>query len=672
MLPDLFRRLKPVYGQRIDTLWVAYQVADKDRRAQIEELLMILAVRKLGLALGDERIVLEPPPAGLIGRGEYTIGEVSYPGLAPYPFRLARNELLRHVFLLGPSGTGKSTLIIGILRQLCADTVPWWAVDFKRNYRCLLADTNGRQVVVFTLGRDLAPLSLNVLSPPRGVERNAWIEALSDIICTSYLLLHGARNVLKGALLGAIESNGERATLRDALSLIANELARSRSGSRRYGWLESTHRSLEELSTGMLGQSLNSTNPLPLHDLLDVPVVFELEGLGEDQQRFVSLFLLQSILFLRKHESVQREVLRHVLIFDEAHNIFRKDQWGELSLPSKLAREVREYGEALVSATQQADVADSLIANSGTKIILRTDHPKDVDFTSKLLQVEGRWVSKIPLGHGIARLATRHYQSFLFTFPEQHIKNTLITDERVRERYAQWTTRLISSRARRDPSLAMALLEMEVWARHPRSAGASAIVDPIVLSAIAEKEQLLLDDIAAFPISTVTQRYERLGWNPKTGNTTKDKLLASGLATFEVLPVLNSRVKLLALTERGSTTLRKRGVTVASSGRAGLEHEFWRARIKERCTSRAYTVTEEHHLGNGKRVDLLAQHKDRKILIEIETGKSDVHANIAKCAGHGELVVFFTSVAARDAAGLPADVMALTPESLSRLHELLR
>lgn len=60
---DLFRRLKPVFGKRIDQLWIAYQVADKDRRAQIEELLMILAVRNLGIALGDERIVLEPPPA---------------------------------------------------------------------------------------------------------------------------------------------------------------------------------------------------------------------------------------------------------------------------------------------------------------------------------------------------------------------------------------------------------------------------------------------------------------------------------------------------------------------------------------------------------------------------------------------------------------------------------
>jgi len=222
MMPDLFRRLKPVYGQRIDQLWLAYNIGDKEQKAQIEELLMILAVRKLGLALGDERIVLEPPPAEVIGRGQYTIGHVEYPGLAPFPFRLSRNELLRHVFLLGQSGGGKSTILTSILRQLCQDRMTWWAVDFKRNYRCLLADPHGNDVLVFTLGRSLAPLSLNVLAPPSGVERNAWVEALSDIICTAYLLMHGARNVLKGALLGAIANKGNSATLRDALDLAAS------------------------------------------------------------------------------------------------------------------------------------------------------------------------------------------------------------------------------------------------------------------------------------------------------------------------------------------------------------------------------------------------------------------------------------------------------------------
>ena len=53
-------------------------------------------------------------------------------------------------------------------------------------------------------------------------------------------------------------------------------------------------------------------------------------------------------------------------------------------MPARLAREVREYGEAIIAATQQADVSESLIANSGFKLILRCDYPRDVQFASLL------------------------------------------------------------------------------------------------------------------------------------------------------------------------------------------------------------------------------------------------------------------------------------------------
>src|SRR5262249_2340165 len=245
--------------------------------------------------------------------------------------------------------------------------------------------------------------------------------------------------VLKEALLGAINAKKGNATLRDALDHVRAQLATARSGSRRYGWLESSYRSIEELTKGALGIALNAINSMTLDDLLRVPVVFELQGLGDDEKRCFCLYLLQAVLLLRKHQDDAREVLRHLLLFDEAHNVFPKEQWGELGVPSRLAREVREYGEAIIAATQQADVADSLIANSGTKLILRCDYPKDVEFASKLLQIEARWVAKIPLGQGIARLPTRYYQPFLFSFPEQRIKNQRVPDQLVRERYAQWT-----------------------------------------------------------------------------------------------------------------------------------------------------------------------------------------------------------------------------------------
>src|SRR5262249_30673746 len=147
--------------------------------------------------IGNERIVLEPPPRHLAAQGELFLGNVEYPGVTPYPVMLSYKELLRHLFLLGPSGTGKSTFVLGILRQLLRDNVPFWCVDFKRNYRCLLADEYGGDVLVLSIGRDLVPLQVNMLQAPAGVQQEEWIEALADIVSTAYLLLHGARNVLK-------------------------------------------------------------------------------------------------------------------------------------------------------------------------------------------------------------------------------------------------------------------------------------------------------------------------------------------------------------------------------------------------------------------------------------------------------------------------------------------
>ncbi|HEX8170977.1 MAG TPA: DUF87 domain-containing protein [Thermoanaerobaculia bacterium] len=350
MLPDLFRRLKPLYGKAIDLLWIEYQTADVERKREIDELLMLLAVKHLGIAVGDEKLVLDAPPPALIGDGEFIIGNVSYPSIPPYPFRVKRNELLRHVFILGPTGTGKSTLLLNLLVQIQGAGIPFMAFDFKRNYRCLLRAQGSENVIVFTVGRNTARLSINALTPPPGVEFEEWAEALSDIISTSYLLLQGARNVMKEALLQAHEPHGSAATLAHAHELLARELDATKSGSRRYGWLESSTRSLEELTKGSFGRALNATTATPVADLLGRAVVFELQGFGDDQKRFFCLFWLEVVLLLRKSSGAPREQLQHVLVFDEGHNVFPRERPGEVSVPARLAREVREFGEAIRSS----------------------------------------------------------------------------------------------------------------------------------------------------------------------------------------------------------------------------------------------------------------------------------------------------------------------------------
>lgn len=626
MLPDLWRRLKPLYGKKIDLLWLEHETAGPERRLEIEAFVTLLAAKRLGLAIGEEKLVLDAPPAGLIGDGEFTIGMVSYPSIPPYPFRVTRNELLRHIFILGPTGTGKSTLLLNLLVQIQEAEIPFMVFDFKRGYRTLLRATGSDRLIVFTVGRNTAPLAINALRPPPGVEFEEWAEALADIISTSYLLMQGARNVLKEAMLQAREQHGEGATLTHAHELLAGELDATRAGSRRYGWLESSTRSLEELTKGSFGRALNATNATPVSELLQRSVVFELQGFGDDQKRFFCLFWLEVVLLLRKNSSAPREALQHVLVFDEGHNVFPRERQGEVSIPARLAREVREFGEAIIAATQQADVSESLIANSGFKFILRCDYPRDVTFASQLLQIKPEWLPKLPIGTGVARLPVRYYSPILFTFAQQPIKNLSVTDDEVHQ---QWERSGLRPSAPEQPTSAPS----------PR----------VEVPSITEREAALLCDVAMVPISPITHRYQRLEWHMEIGNRVKNEIIKKGLARFDAVSTPTGQVKILTLTSAGIAILASRGITVTTKRAGGAEHEFWKHELRVRLERQGFAVIDEHPLGGGKTADLRAQKNDRTLFIEIETGRSDIPANIAKYTEGEELIVFFTSddVAAR-------------------------
>ena len=610
MLPELFKRVKPLFGKLVDLLWIEYQTADPKRKTEIEELLTLLTVKYIGVTVGEQRVLLEPPPKYLIGRGDYYVGNVIYPSIKAYPFMIARDELLRHVFILGPTGTGKSTLILNFLQHFLKDEKPFMVFDFKRNYRCLLNAEHSERLVVFTVGRTTAPLRLNVMKAPPGVSFEEWVESLADVISAAYILMQGARNVLKEAFLQAHREKKVRVTLGDAYRILDMWLRTCRGGSRKYGWIESSARSVEELCKGGFGTSLNVQEGLTIEELLSWPVVFELEGLGVDQKRFFCLYCLQAVLLVRKKQELERERFRHCLVFDESHHIFPRQQRGAHDVPSLLAREVREYGEAIIAATQQVDVSESLIANAGFKFILRCDYPDDVLFAARLMNLEGRMFSLLPVGFSIVRLPVRHYAPFLIAFKRQEVKNEWVNDASVAVRYSA------------------------------HALGGKKEKKAELLRVLSENERKLLLDIAQYPVSSTTERYRRLGLNPKTGNEVKDRLLADGLVVVNKIPNPSGQTNVLGHTTDGAGLLGE-DVRKRDNRGGGVKHEFWREFFKRKFLGSGYEVEEEVPVGGGRTVDLCGSKTGKRIYIEIETGRSNVAENVRKCGSLEGVVVFF-------------------------------
>ena len=162
-IEDVFRKLRPIMGPQLDALWREYLVGDPQIRKTIEQTLRIELARRLNEGYENENLLLKPPP-GPAAEGEYHVGMIHYGKGAFYPFGLREDEFIQHVGIFGRSGSGKTNLAYLILYSITKAGKPFLIFDWKRNYRDLISSPRFRDMVVFTVGRGIAPFRYN----PRG------------------------------------------------------------------------------------------------------------------------------------------------------------------------------------------------------------------------------------------------------------------------------------------------------------------------------------------------------------------------------------------------------------------------------------------------------------------------------------------------------------------------
>ena len=108
---------------------------DFDGKKDIEQAIQILYARTFAGSIGfDEETALAPPPSERI-RGEYPIGSVTYLHEKKYPFGLREDDWIKHVLIVGASGSGKTNLCFQILKDYLVRDKPFLVLDWKRNYR---------------------------------------------------------------------------------------------------------------------------------------------------------------------------------------------------------------------------------------------------------------------------------------------------------------------------------------------------------------------------------------------------------------------------------------------------------------------------------------------------------------------------------------------------------
>lgn len=642
---SLLAKLRPVIGELADTFWLA-SLLDPEQARDVQAVAQALAAELLNEDYQEKHLLLEPP--GRNGEGEYTLGTVIYAGKPVGVFGLRETDLPQHLLILGRSGAGKTNVGYILAWTLLRAGKPFLVFDYRRNYRHFLRKSEGKDILLFPLGEDES-LSFNPLSPPASLsssQREAYVRDVVSTICTTYLPGHqllstrGVEYLLLKALEFLDANDGKSLTF----NTLRDYVERYKAHSREIDWKVSAQNVLYKLTTGPIGRLLNSQGPVTPADILNKPVIFELDGLGSETDR--SLFTRTFLLWLYYHRLAEEKsaTSKHALLIEEAHNIFRRREEGT-SVHDTMIRQMRDLGQALVLLDQNPSLLSiPALGNTGVTICLNLKHGEDLKAAGKALTLppeDCHHIGRLPVGNAIVRVPDRWPTPFLVRFPRFPVPEP-DKSARINNGHAQGDS---LQRLARETQCALneAIRAVREGDRREKKE-----------KRITEQERDFLVDVAVHPLSVVTERYGRLGWSAHTGTKIKRKLLGNGLIKQEKVSVPNGSVTLLKFTEKGRELMAARGVKVkALPKNASLEHEYWKELVAQRYREKGYKVEKEVPIGGGQAVDLVAIRGDHRIAIEIETGKSNPERNVGKCREAGFKDVRIVNTGGKLLQGLP-------------------
>jgi len=364
-------------------------------------------------------------------------------------------------------------------------------------------------------------------------------------------------------------------------------------------WWASVKRTLNAITYPGLGEMVNCMKGYSIPELLQKKVILELDGLSGSDQALVIGSLLLWIYHYRMRQP-EREVLKHVMIIEEAHHLFLKTRKEE-DIADIIMREIRELGEAIIIIDQHpSKLSVSALGNLATKFALTLSLNQDVLALSNAMLLEKneqRFLPMLTLGRCICR-SDRFPKPLLLSIPHVPLKKGLVGDEDIIRHMEGYL-----------PDLRPEL---------PPSAKPGSICGIQSQETLSPLGRIMLEHIAVKPLLGLVKRFKELGLKVSHGYKVIEELIAMKLIT----PRTIDGNRLYELTISGKKTLGKK---IPQEGKGGLEHRWYAHKIKEHYrTHEGFTFLEKDD------IDLVVETVETTLAIQIETGKSNIQANLTK------------------------------------------
>ena len=350
------------------------------------------------------------------------------------------NQLDRHVFVAGVTGSGKTTTCQTLL--LSSDW-PFLVIEpAKTEYRGLKNAEKEeireqcKDLLVFTLGDDtVAPFRLNPFELIPGESVTARVDMLMASITAAFDMEAAIPQLIERAIYACYEECGWSVddntnsrfedpfadgvfafpTLSDVLRMTEKVVDEQGFDDRlKRDYIGSIKARLQGLTLGAKGFMLDCPRSIDFMKLLDKKVVLELEPIPNAAQKsliigFVLTNLLQAV--KRKYQTTNAKV-DHITLIEEAHRLLSKPEPGGSPSQKQAAEtfadmlaEIRKYGESLVIADQiPGKLTPEVMKNTNTKIIHRLfaqDDKEAVGHTMGLEEDQAKFLSNLAVGRAV-------------------------------------------------------------------------------------------------------------------------------------------------------------------------------------------------------------------------------------------------------------------------------
>ncbi len=602
-IEELVRKIAPVYPQKASDLWTLYLSApDQKTRHSVENQINLLAQKTLGYTFQKNHILL-PPEFIKKKRRDYKLGYARYKHLKQ-PFYLEEADLLRHIAIIGSTGSGKTTLSKQIIRGLISDNKPFLLCDWKRSYRELFEGTDIKHRIIPVAKPHLGKIAFNPLIPPPGTSQAAWNKLLADVLCQAFFIGEGVQYLITAVIDVTLKKHhatvsgaepSKFPTLKDLLTATRSMklLARQKL------WQDSLMRVLFHLTYGPVSETLCAKGS-DIEKLLNENVVLELDGLSQNSKMFIVSVLLLWIYQYRMNQPRQGERLKHVIIVEEAHHIFSSPKTDVPRITDIVFKEVRELGQGLIAISQTpSSLSHEVLSNSNTLISFAQRNQLDIQAAARSLlldHTEFGYLGMLKTGQAVVKTKDA-LGPFLMEVPFEKPRS--------------------GSRALRNSGRITGASALSADIAPPPAYAGSSVQVPFSdkkHKPTTPDEDRLIEDILKHELCGVSVRCRRLGWSVR-----------------KLMPVINS-LERKGYLKRVEIMLRRGKIVlfdlVSVNTRESIVHKFWKHRIAARMKQKGLDVETEYKTG-AFRVDVVA--KGRKhVAVEVETGCSDITLNLLK------------------------------------------